>query len=167
MSKIHGFISQERAKHRMYEGRLKSKFSYFFLDILWTDQCEIAVRYKFWIFGNCKNYVAIVLQKCTELSIESGASVVPCEVYIVIHFSPTQNKSATGHFPLGGVAYDSPEFLSRWYLKARPHCASHNQIGGATWPSSLVEQLKSLGVEDKPSGFIISNEAIGLVIRFG
>ncbi len=41
----------------------------------------------------------------------------------------------------------------------RPHCKLPDQIDGATWPNGLVEQLKSLGVEDKPSGFITSNEA--------
>ncbi len=44
-------------------------------------------------------------------------------------------------------------------LKAHLRCKSPSQIGGATWPSGLVEQLKSSGVDDKPSGFIASNEA--------
>ncbi len=44
-------------------------------------------------------------------------------------------------------------------LKARPHCKSPSQIGGATWLNELVEQLKSTGVDDKPSGFVVSNEA--------
>ncbi len=44
-------------------------------------------------------------------------------------------------------------------LKARLHCKSPGQIGGAAWSSGLVEQLKSPGVDDKPSGFIASNEA--------
>ncbi len=44
-------------------------------------------------------------------------------------------------------------------LKARLHCKSLDQIGRATWPSSLVGQLKSPGVDDKPSSFIASNEA--------
>ncbi len=35
---------------------------------------------------------------------------------------------------------------------------SPSQIGEATWPSGLVEQLKSPGVDDKPSGFIASNK---------
>ncbi len=43
--------------------------------------------------------------------------------------------------------------------KEHPHCKSPDQIGGATWPSGLVEQLKIPGVGDKLSGFIASNEA--------
>ncbi len=27
-----------------------------------------------------------------------------------------QNMTQIGHFPLGGVAYNSPEFLSNWFL---------------------------------------------------
>ncbi len=54
----------------------------------------------------------------------------------------------------------SVAFLSWLYtLKARPHCKSPGRIGEATWPSGLVEQLKSSGVNDKPSSFIASNEA--------
>ncbi len=45
------------------------------------------------------------------------------------------------------------------FVKARPHYKSPCQLGEATWPSSLVEQLKSSGVNDKPSSFIVSNEA--------
>ncbi len=44
-------------------------------------------------------------------------------------------------------------------IKAHPHCKSTDQIGGATWPSGMVGQLKSPGVDDKPSGFIASNRA--------
>ncbi len=33
------------------------------------------------------------------------------------------------------------------HVKARPHCKSPGQIGGATWPSGLVEQLKKLRCE--------------------
>ncbi len=43
--------------------------------------------------------------------------------------------------------------------KAHPRCKLHGQIVGGTWPSSLVVQLKSPGVADKPSGFIASNDA--------
>ncbi len=45
------------------------------------------------------------------------------------------------------------------YIKASPHCKSPCQISVTTWPGSLVEQLKSSGVDDKPSDFIASSEA--------
>ncbi len=45
-----------------------------------------------------------------------------------------------------------------WNIKAHSHYKSPVQIGGETWPSSLVEQLRSSGVNDKPSGFIASNQ---------
>ncbi len=44
-------------------------------------------------------------------------------------------------------------------VKPRPHCKSPGQIGGAAWPSGLVERIKNPGVDDKPSGFITWNEA--------
>ncbi len=44
-------------------------------------------------------------------------------------------------------------------VKPPPHCKSPSQIGGADWPSSLVEWLKNPGVDDKPSGFIMLNKA--------
>ncbi len=56
-------------------------------------------------------------------------------------------------------------YLQNWRLykhvnlKAGPQCQSPSQIGGAAWPSGLVEQLKSPGVDNKLSGFIVSNEA--------
>ncbi len=40
-------------------------------------------------------------------------------------------------------------------IKAHPHCKSPGQIGGTTWTSGLVEQLKRSGVDDKA----IANEA--------
>ncbi len=45
------------------------------------------------------------------------------------------------------------------YVKACPQYKSPDQIGGATWPSGLVGQLKSPDADDKPSGFIASNKA--------
>ncbi len=60
----------------MYEGYLKSMFPYFFLRILWTDQCEIAGRYNFGVSSNTvKKCVAIASQKCTEHIIENGAAI--------------------------------------------------------------------------------------------
>ncbi len=47
--------------------------------------------------------------------------------------------------------------LQECFPKAHPHCKLPSQIGGATWSSGLVEQLTSLGVDDKPSG-IVSNK---------
>ncbi len=53
----------------------KVSFPVFFLGVLW-DQCKIAGRHNFLSFWkHCKNYVAIASQKCTECSIENGASI--------------------------------------------------------------------------------------------
>ncbi len=42
---------------------------------------------------------------------------------------------------------------------AHPCCKSPGRIGGAAWSNGLVEPLKCPRVDDKPSGFIASNEA--------
>ncbi len=49
--------------------------------------------------------------------------------------------------------------ISHKCLKSCPHCKWPGQIDGAAWPSGLVEQLKSPGVDDKLSSFIASNKA--------
>ncbi len=82
----------------LYEGRLENKFPYFSLDVLWTDQCEIAGRYNFWVSGNTVKITRQSLHKNVQngvLKMELPLHVVAsCEVCTLIYFSPAQNKSA-------------------------------------------------------------------------
>ncbi len=75
-----------------------SKFPYFFLGVLWTDQHEIARRYNFWVFGNTVKIVSQSFHKNVQNTVLKMKLpfhvVVLCVVCTVTCFFTAQNKSA-------------------------------------------------------------------------
>ncbi len=103
-----------------YEGRLKSKFPYFFLRVLWTARLEIAKRYNFWVSGNTVKIVQRSLHKNIQNTIENVAAVAYSRTLCTAcgySFFPYQNKSAVEIHKEVCLVYDnclSIQMIRRW-----------------------------------------------------
>ncbi len=52
----------------------------------------------------------------TKPAINIGATMILDDPHLTVRQLASLLDISIGHFPLGGVAYNSPEFLSHWYL---------------------------------------------------